>query len=324
MMRTIEEKIAEYFSSFSLTISEKYPKNKIYLYADYIELIALFFNENPLSVGEIMSRFRDEGLFNERKSDSAQAEENDKNETFVRSIFSVLNDRKSLFGENYPFDYEDEKLSLKKIFLPKNKIYLFLLLASDLSNFSIFQPCLTAEFETISHNVLKNYLPSSAITKSFGSDSDFTGYFNNKIVQLGKLMNIEPDNMFLESFSDKGTKDGGLDVIGWIPFEDSISNYISIFAQCACGKDWKKKLNETRRFNRVLKVYLNKISHTLFVPYALINYNKSEFYEHHEFGEDTLIFERKRILSLVSGDDFEKLKTKLLINKCIDFEEDIV
>ena len=324
MGKTIEQKIADYFSDFSLSIPEKYTKNKLYLYADYVELVALFYNEAPVSVGEIMGRFRDEGIFSQRKSNEEQAEKNDENEVFVRSIFAVLGERALLFVDSYPFAYKNEKLSLKPILSEKNKLYIFLLLASDLSTFNPFEPNLTSEFEQISYQALKKYLPSKAITKSFGTNSEFTGYFNEKINQLASLMNVELDNKFLESFSSKNTKDGGLDIVSWIPFEDQISNFISIFVQCACGKDWKSKLNETRRFNRVLKVYLNRINHSFFIPYALINYNKSEFYEHHEFGEDTLLFERKRILSLVDEKLFNDLQSKVLVEKCIDFEEDIV
>ena len=321
MSQTIDQKITDYFSDFSLSIPEKYEEKKLYLYADYIELVTLFYNEVPVSVGEIMSRFRDEGVFSQRNSDQNQAEENDKNETFVRNIFSVLDERKSLFSNSYPFEYEEEELSLKANLTDKNKLYLFLLLASNLSTFKIFQYNLTSEFEKVSYQALKKYLPETAETKSFGADSEFKGYFHDKITQLAELMNVDADDKFLETCSPKSTQDGGLDIVSWLPFEDQISNFISVFVQCACGKDWKKKLNETRRFNRVLKVYLNKINHSIFIPYALINYHKSEFYEHQEFGEDTLVFERKRILSLIDENLFDQLESKVLVEKCIEFED---
>ena len=324
MSRTIDQNITDYFSDFSLSIPEKYTKNKLYLYADYIELVAIFYNEAPVSVGEIMSRFRDEGVFDQRKSDMNQAEENDENETFVRNIFIILDERKSLFNDNYPFVCENEKISLKTTLSDKNKLYLFLLLASSLSAFKIFQSNLTSEFEIVSYQALIKYLPQTAITKSFGAGSEFKGYFNKKITQLAKLMNVELDDGVLRGFSPKNTQDGGLDIVSWIPFEDGISNFISVFAQCACGKDWKKKLSETRRFDRLLKPYLNKINHSIFIPYALINYHKSEFYEQHEFIEDTLVFERKRILSLIDENLFDQLDSKVLIEKCIEFEEDVV
>lgn len=324
MSKPIDQKIKDFFSNFSLNIPEKFAENKLYLYADYVELVAIFYNQAPVSVGEIMSRFRDEGIFPQRKSDSDQAEENDKNETFVRNIFSILNDRNNLYADDYPFLYEEERAILKNELSLKNKLYIFLLLASDLSTFKIFHTNITSEFEKVSFEALKEYLPVTAITKSFGSDTGFTGYFNDKLVQLATLMNVEPDRIFLESFSPRNTKDGGLDIVSWIPFEDQISNFISVFVQCACGKDWNKKLSETRRFNRVLKMYLNRINHSIFIPYSLINYNKSEFYEHHEFGEDTLVFERKRILSLINGNILNELESKQIIDKCIEFEEDIV
>lgn len=38
-------------------------------------------------------------------------------------------------------------------------------------------------------------------------------------------------------------------------------------------------------------MYLNKISYALFIPYSLVDYQKSKFFEHHCFGENILVFE---------------------------------
>lgn len=37
-------------------------------------------------------------------------------------------------------------------------------------------------------------------------------------------------------------------------------------------------------------MYLNKISYALFIPYSLVDYQKSKFFEHHCFGENILVF----------------------------------
>ena len=125
MKRTIEEKISDSFSSFSLVLLEKYAQNKIYLYADFIELVALFYNTSSVSVGEAISRFKEEGVFPERKSDQKQEEQNQKNEDWVRKIFAILEQRASLFQQDYPFSYEQEKICLKEEQSKKTQIIHF-------------------------------------------------------------------------------------------------------------------------------------------------------------------------------------------------------
>jgi len=63
----------------------------------------------------------------------------------------------------------------------------------------------------------------------------------------------------------------------------------------------------------------------MFIPYSLINYHDSDFHQADELSVDTLLFERKRIINYV--DDFTffiPLNSKKLVDKCIEFEEDIV
>ncbi len=317
----------DFFNNFNLKFSEKKPfDTKVYLYADYFELMALFNNRNIITRGEILDRLKDEGIIQQTKIQEEQALENDKNEAFIREVFLLIYHRSSSFDADYPFDYLDETIRLKKTLSSKNKLYLHLLLSSNLYLFpKRFESFLTTEFELLSEEALKNYLPDFAIVKSFGENSEFKGYTKDKIKQLAKLMSLDAEELFLDTIAEKGTKDLGLDIVGWLPFDDMVGNYISVFAQCACGKDWNKKLSETKRYERLLKPYVSDFKHSLFIPYSLINYNNSTFYEHHEFGEPILLFERKRILSLIKDENiFNTLNTVEFINRCIEYEEDIV
>ena len=316
----------DFFNNFVLRLSEKYPKDsKIYLYADYFELVSLFNKDTIISVSEMLDRLKDEGILKQEKIIENQAETNDNNEVFVREIFNLLAQRHISFGNDYPFVCVDESLCLLNNLNDKQKIYIFLLLASNLNLFGDFQSDLTNEFELLSQEALKNYLPDYAIIKNFSKNTEFSGYICDKIKQLAKIMNLHTNEKYLKTISAKGSQDLGLDIVGWLPFDDNIGNYISVFGQCACGKEWNKKLNETRRYNNFLNSYLSEITHSLFIPYSLINYNDSSFYEHHEFGESVLLFERKRILTLINDYSFHNtLNTKELIEKCIAFEENIV
>ncbi len=323
---TMKDKINNFFRHFTLTLSEKYPfDSKKYLYADYFELVSLFNSGSLITVGDMLDRLNDEGILDQTKEVSDQAQQNDDEEFFVRSIFEILNQRQELFGYDYPFEYSKESITIIAELNQKQKTYIFLLLSSNLNLFPDFQSNLTNEFELLSLEALKNYLPPFAITTSFGKNTDFKGYTYDKIQQLAKLMNLEPDEFYLNTISKKGTQDLGLDIAGWIPFIDNVGNYFSIFGQCACGKNWTSKLNETRRYNNFLKVYHSNIKHSIFIPYALINSNNNSFFEHHEFGTDILVFERKRVLSLIQNEEvFKNFESALLVDSCLGFVENIV
>lgn len=322
----MKDKIDNFFKHFTLTLSDKYPfDSKQYLYADYFELVSLFNSGSLITVGEMLDRLSDEGILDQSKDVSNQAQQNDDEEFFVRSIFEILNQRQELFGNEYPFKYSKESITIIEELSQQQKTYLFLLLSSNLNLFPDFQSNLTSEFELLSLEALKNYLPTFAKTISFGKNTDFKGYTYDKIQQLAQTMNLEPDEFYLNTISKKGTQDLGLDIAGWIPFIDNVGNYVSIFGQCACGKNWTSKLNETRRYNNLLRVYHSNIKNSIFIPYALINSNNNSFFEHHEFGTDILVFERKRVLSLIQNEEvYKNFESALLVDSCLEFIESIV
>lgn len=320
-------KIIDFFSDFSLELGTVPAKHLIYLYADYVELVSLFSNQNYVSSSDILDRFNDEGIIQQKITDSDQSEANDEDERFVDSIYRLIIERAQLFQDDYPFEIEGiDKIKLKdnKDISMRNKIYIYLLLSSSLNIFSIFQPVLTSEFEKLCHQVLINFLPSHAFVKSFGKNTSYKGTAVQKISALANDMKIRIDNDAFQEISVKGTQEKGLDLIAWIPFEDNVSNLLAILAQCACGKDWDKKLGETSRYNNYLKFHRLNPIHSMFIPYNLVSHNKITFFRNDEI-DSRLIFERKRILNYIFNTDFfETYESKALVDCCIGFEEDIV
>ncbi len=81
------------------------------------------------------------------------------------------------------------------------------------------------------------------------------------------------------------------------------------------------------QINKVIEGYgfhCNKPVHAIFIPYALINHQDSDLHQADEI-TDTLLFERKRILNYLTDDTFfNSLNSKAIIDKCIEYEEDIV
>lgn len=320
-------KITNFFSNFSLELGTLPARNLIYLYADYVELVSLFSNQNYVTTSDILDRFKDEGIIRQQKADEEQSIANDEDERFIDSVYRLLMEREQLFGDDYPFNLErNDRIKLKNIddISDRNKIYIYMLLSSSLNIFSEFQPELTTEFEILCKQVLTNFLPTNAVVKSFGKMSHYDGTAIQKIQALANDMKIRIDEDGFNEISTKGNQERGLDLIGWIPFEDNVANFLSILAQCACGKEWYKKLGETSRYNHYMKFHRLNPIHTMFIPYSLVSYNKSTFFRNDEI-DNRLIFERKRILNYISDTAFfNSLHSKELVEKCIDFEEDIV
>ncbi len=325
---SFDNKLKDYFASVNIKLSGKPAEHLTHIYADYVEIVSLFSNQNYVSTSDILDRFRDEGIITKKKKDDEQASENDKNEQWINTIFQIVNEREYLYTADYPFDIlGNNKIKLKSQdqLTDKNRLYIFLLLASSLNVFGLFESELTSEFELVCYHALAKYLPSHATVKSFGKNSEYTGSATEKIIKLASDLKVKVNDDFLNKISAKGNQERGLDIIGWISFSDDVANHFSLFCQCACGKEWYKKITETRRYERYYKFYCNKPSHAMFIPYSLINFQDSDFYQADELGTDTLLFERKRILNYIEDFTFfNALDSKKLVDDCIDFEEDVV
>ena len=326
-----DQKIVNQFKNFRLK-TPNHTTNLTHLYADYVELIALFSNDNYVTSSEIQDRFIDEGIetINDDQEPSAEigsshSEEVDKIEKRIRNIFLLLEERSLLFQNHYPFEYSNEKIILKESLDFKKELYLILLAASNLDFFSEVKPELTSEFEIISFYVLKRYLPNKAIIRQFGKHSDYTGNAKIKIKNLANDLNLEIDSYEIENISDRNNQERGLDIIGWIPFDDNCANMLIILAQCACGKKWYGKQHDTTRYENYYHFYKTLPQHTLFIPYSLINLSANKFYQSDEVRKKRMVFERRRLLEYFEEEDvLNKLDSKKFIESCLEYQEDIV
>ena len=322
------DKIKTFLVNFAIG-KPNFTSNQIHLYADYVELIALFSND-LVSKSDIIDRLYDEDIelicnivSSETETDiaSLQPEIDDKTNEQVLSFFELIKERSILFKGDYPFIINADSVILKENLSVKNMIYLSLLISSHLNYFDKLQPELTSEFEKISYQALLNYLPANAKIKQFGKNSDYKGSAKTKIINLANEIGIKYNDEVNEII---GNQEKGLDLIAWIPFNDRIPNITTILIQCACGKDWYKKQSETRRFEHTYyNFYRFKPIHSMFIPYSLYR-DSGKFYQSEEI-DNKLLFERSRILENINNTDFFKsMKSNNIVQKCVDFVEDTV
>ncbi len=328
---SFDKKIKEAFNGLSIGKPSESHDNIIY-YADYIELVCLVTNDF-VSQADIKDRLYDEGeAFSVQDNvdgeiGDVEAQINDKAESFVNTCFSYLQLRVDVYKETYPFcvdDHQGVKLIGKDKLSNKQKLYIYLLISSNLNIFSKLMHSITAEFEFLSENVLKNYLPSNAKVYGFGSNSAFTGNAQKKMRDLANILNVDTDDRIINQVSPHNSKEEGLDLVGYIPFKDENPNTIIIFGQCACGKNWFGKQNESRRYERFYKPYLNPFTFALFSPRDYTN-KDHRFCSDKDLTEGQLLFERRRLLELSDDNIIASLdKSRQIVDHSIDFVEGLV
>lgn len=323
-MKTFNDKLKDCFDNFDNIEKPAYTRHELNLYADFIEMMSLFSNTDGISFGDILDRFF--GTKDYSANEITEAEQKDKDESFIYEILIIIEERTKLYSDNYPYSFQNSEIILLKENLSwRQKLYIGLLISSKLNIFNEFTSMLSTEFETISFLVFKNYLPDYSIIKEFGKNTEYEGNAINKISELAKDLGLDTDKDELEGISERNYQERGLDVIGWIPFEDNCKNKLVYLAQCACGKDKESKFHDTRRFENYLLFYKSKPQHIMFIPYSLINVSKGKFYQSDLIEKDFLIFERKRILSLFNNEEgFNAMEMNRIVGNCIVYKSDVV
>ena len=290
-----------------------YPDDETNLYADFVELLTVFSKGDGIAHGDIQDRFFGE------PDENNTSEKNDSNESFIDEIFTLIEERKYLYGGLYPFDLEDKQIiKLKKNLSLSQKLYLFLLFSSSLDIFKSFNSEITTDFEIVSCEAIKSFIPNG-IVKPFGKLSEYRGTAREKIKKLADDIGLPTDDYEIENISERNNQERGLDIVLWLPFEDKCQNKVIFLCQCACGKQYESKQHDIRRYEHYYRFYRIKPQRTLFVPYSLINPKENKFYHSDYVEDDYLLFERLRIINLVKQkeDMLELLNSTCLLERCI-------
>lgn len=326
MTMSFEEKIDQQFQY--LTIEKpSVPKYIEHIYADYVELNALFLKEE-ITIADISDKLQDVNDQNLSQTDldedqlleiaSLDTEKNDIIEERLISIFNICEERSLLYEDEYPFVLAENQIKLKDHLSDKNKLYLFLLLASNLNYFKVILPELTKDFELLSYYSLKSYLPEKAIVKSFGKNSIYTGNAREKIISLSNDIKIDVNDKKVSCIPDENVQERGLDIIAWVPFKDKVPNMLIMLCQCACGKKWNEKQYDTMRFKEYFSFDKTPI-HAMFIPYSISKPSANKFHQHDEILSDHIFFDRKRIIEQFDNLDFvEQLQSIRFVDKSIN------
>jgi len=177
-------------------------------------------------------------------------DQEDKDMEYLESVCHLLEDRRRTCGNAYPFELIHSGSTLRLIDEDNNLnriLYLYLLVATrlnmkkDNSIGGIDGALLMEEICSIS---VGEYLGSKrARTIVFGTAS--SGSFKERVNRLIRDMeepcsfqNVDGENAIVRA------RDDGVDIVGWIPFNDRRSSKLSMFVQVKTGTSWRDRLYE--------------------------------------------------------------------------------
>lgn len=299
---------------------------------DYIELLALVNNSDILSIEDIRDRFFEDEEIHIPKNESDEnlgsmvAETDEKWTNQILGWFNSLEIRQNLYRDFYPFFISTDTIKLKEELSNKHKLYLFLLLNSNLKYIEETSK-LTSDFEELSLIAFTKYLPSSAKVYRFGKSltaNRYTGHITNKIDKLAEDLKFSTKYKS-RFFAENDNGDGGLDIVSWIPFNnDENQNNIQVFlGQCATGKEWNKKQWEPCKMANYIDFQSNP-QNVIFIPYDGRDIDR-EFEEEGRMLKN-IYFDRIRLLYLLESEEtlLNTLNSMDIVNNAIEFEEDIV
>lgn len=327
-------------ASSSFFTLEKLPDSSdIHIWADFVELRCLTDPDLMVSKSDVQSYVQERKDLRKGLNDYSDDEDSDaeddvsqlpvdmKRAARAEDLFKHLEYRAGAFADFYPFTLskDGDLLRRRSRVTMKHKLYVFLLLSSNLSHIRNLQyrGKFTEAFEVVSVAALKNYLPKDAEVHLFGTNSLNKGRYS--VGQLLKRIRLLADHLGEQfvgnasEFSPHDTGDNGLDVVGWIPVGDNARGFLLVFGQCACSYDeWPKKQHSSSASHwRKIINFLTPPSNMIFIPFCY-RHNSGKWHKE-RWIDEAILMDRLRLIELLRDGDRQTIELPYnLINEAIE------
>ena len=266
-----------------------------FVLSDFLEYRSLVGRPDPVSISSLRAAMAapDDEL------SIGEDEEGDDN--VINKLADALNgcaSRRTLFGDNYPFSIGENTVSLNSPLNTKWYIYIFLLLSNRLNmNKENIQggKDATKLFEKLCQLVAKAYFGANSKCEVFGTS--VAGSFKDKVEDILRKLYISGG--YKTTLGCTGSqKDGGIDIIAWIPFGDTKDSQLIALGQCKTGSNWEGYLRKAPFFD-------NYSNCQPFVGPVYMFY-VSEYFDEYKWEERSrlggILFDRYRIMSCIPDD----------------------
>jgi len=267
------------------------------LWTDYVELLCLVNIDREVSKDDVLGRIAEGKDLDVHGDDIGPetgdepgasgvdldaARRDDRRARRVDDVFNHLVFRHGMFRDFYPFTLvrNGNTLSARNTSTAKHKLYLFLLLSSNLRY--VLRPTrevLTDDFELVSAEVLRRCLPEGSNVPVFGKNphapAQYRGLLWDKVNRLAQDLQ-EQVHIQQTDFKPRDSGDNGLDIVAWVPMGDNRGGYLAVFGQCACTEEWvSKQHSSSAEAWRAVMTLTAPPSNMAFVPFCLRQSNGS-------------------------------------------------
>ena len=279
-------------------------------HADFLELCTLRSNKRSASFQELISDLRIANV-SEVIADSANRDEDesaDENGDIAQAAFDEIDERGRNFGTQaarYPFEITGNIIKLKA--RGEESLYTFLALLSWYGK--------NAGPEHTDGEKLFEEVCAKAAEAYFGGPSvrvkSFVFGFPRRVQPKGFA---EALDAMCRSMGEGGghrkgrpklplQKDGKLDIVAWVEFQDSRQGKLITFGQCATGRNWEEKISELPPPDRWCGHWMDDTptvlpTRSFFVPHRIVRNSWS-----HSCTFGGILYDRCRIASLASEVD---------------------
>lgn len=198
--------------------------------ADWVEASCLFVDQS-LSRSQIELALNAEGL----------------EEGVIEDIYTEINWR-SWLAKSYPLMTQGTRFQIKQQW-NERIVYSYQLLLTILRDTglsqdnSVWRP-LAKQFERLCELAVQEYLHGLSMNIGSPRLAPLPGGFEKCLTHLSNQVSEKPVRPEHIAYSAPSWKDGGADVVAWVPFEDRHPSQVILLVACATGKDWRKKILE--------------------------------------------------------------------------------
>jgi len=325
--------------------SHTFPFFEAHHWEDWVELCCLANPDGEADAAGMAERLRQElETRKRRKSTIDQEIEDDESEGLlaeaewatapdkktirVKAWFLSLADRAKQLGDSYPFGVgsDNATIKLRANITDTHRLYIALLMMSNLHYFDDKQSDLTSDFENIGESVFKWLLPAHAEVHRFGkgkgNDGRYKGHIWDKLKLLADDLSCKI-KCVKDDFAKNDTGEAGLDLVGWVPWQDSASGRLLLFGQCACTPKWASKQHDASAavWNSKLDLITNPLT-VILIPYFLRS-SGGAWFRHTDFA-GFLVIDRLRFIRVLgaTADKFKQLSAFTHVATCLAAKEE--